>query len=282
MLNKELENVSDYFKANQLKLNPKKTKMIYFCKKSSKLDPNQAMVKLDGVRLDFEHDATFLGIQIDSHLNWDKHCIKVANTISRNNSLINRVKKLLPPSSLKLLYYSFIQPHLQYGLAVWGGCTGQNKNRIISFQKRAIQTITKSYYSAHTEPRLKKTGLLKFEDLYEQQCLTLTHDCVYGNAPGQIEQMIQKEQDGSRFNLRTHAQNPLNLKVLVSKSRLSSGSFAIKGPAFWNNINNELKQIPKKKVFKNTVKRQMLEKYQHTTHCNNPRCTDRRHHQSQD
>ena len=95
-------------------------------------------------------------------------------------------------------------------------------------------------------------------------------------------QMIQKEQDGSRFNLRTHAQNPLNLKVPVSKSRLSSGSFAIKGPAFWNNINNELKQIPKKNVFKNTVKRQMLEKYQHTSICNNPRCTDRRHHQSKD
>ena len=221
-----------------------------------------------------------MGIQIDSHLNWDKHCTKVANIISRNNSLINRVKKLLPPSSLKLLYNSFIQPHLQYGLAVWGGCSGQNKNRIISIQKRAIRTITKSYYSAHTEPKLKKHGLLKFDDLYEQQCLTLAHDCVHGNAPSQIKQMTQKEHDGNRFNLRTHTQNPLNLKVPVSKSRVSSGSFAIKGPAFWNNINNELKQIPKKNVFKNTIKRQMLEKYQHTSHCNNPRCTDRRHHQS--
>ena len=54
----------------------------------------------------FERDATFLGIQIDSHLNWDKHCTKVANIISRNNSLINRVKKMLPPH----LWNFFITP----------------------------------------------------------------------------------------------------------------------------------------------------------------------------
>ena len=98
-------------------------------------------VIMDGVKLQYEEDAPFLGIQIDSRLNWDKHCIKVANTISRNNSVINRVKKLLPPSSLKLLYNSFIQPHLQYGLPAWGGCSGQNKNRIVTIQKRAIRTI---------------------------------------------------------------------------------------------------------------------------------------------
>ena len=153
-LNVELENVNDFFKANQLKLNPKKTKMIYFRKKAAQFDLHQALVSLDGVRLKFEEEASFLGVQIDSNLNWDKHCVKIANLISHNNSVINRVKKMLPPPSLKLLYNSFIQPHLQYSVVAWGGCSGTNKNRIVMIQKRAIRTITKSFYSSHTEPRM--------------------------------------------------------------------------------------------------------------------------------
>ena len=105
---------------------------------------------------------------------------------------------MLPPSSLKLLYDSFIQPHIHYGLAIWGSCAGKSKQRIISIQKRAIRTITKSYYSSHTEPRMKKIGLLKFDDLYRQQCLLLTHDCVYRKAPSPIQQLVSKKQNSSR------------------------------------------------------------------------------------
>ena len=73
-LNHELENVNDYFKANQLKLNPHKTKMVYFSKTQTHPDRIDN-VTMDGVKLQYEEDAPFLGIQIDSRLNWDKHCI---------------------------------------------------------------------------------------------------------------------------------------------------------------------------------------------------------------
>ena len=72
-----------------------------------------SQVKLDGENLTFSNDAKFLGINIDGTLNWDKHCTEVANTISRNNAVNNRVKHLLPLASLKILYHSFIQPHIQ-------------------------------------------------------------------------------------------------------------------------------------------------------------------------
>ena len=277
-LNYELENVNDYFKANQLKLNPHKTKMVYFSKTLTHPQNTDEDVTLDGVKLKYDEDAPFLGIQIDSRLNWDKHCIKVANTISRNNSVINRVKKLLPPSSLKLLYNSFIQPHLQYGLPAWGGCSGQNKNRIVTIQKRAIRTITKSYYSSHTEPRMKKTGLLKFEDLYKQQCLMLTHDCINNNAPNEIRQFVKKDQEVSRFNLRAHTQEPLNLRIPVYRTRAGKNSFRSKGPNYWNEIPSETKKIARKSVFKNAIKRQLLQGYLLKTTCNNPRCTDKKHH----
>ena len=277
-LNGELEKINDFFKANQLKLNAQKTKMVYFSKKTTDPAVNQTIVKLDGIRLEFEDSASFLGLQIDSRLNWDKHCTKVANTISRNNSMINRVKKLLPPETLKLLYYSFIQPYLQYGLTLWGGCSNQNKKRVIAIQKRSIRTVSKSYFTSHTEPRMKKLGILKLEDLYKQQCLVNMHDCVHENAPSPICKLVQLESNISRFNLRSNSQNPLNVTTPITKSRISSQSFSAKGPAFWNPLSSELKGMTRKASFKNRVKKDILKEYQTASECCNPRCMDRRHH----
>ena len=277
-LNKELEKINDYFKANQLKLNAQKTKMVYFSKRNTNAAVNEAIVKLDGITLEFEESASFLGLQIDSHLSWDKHCTKVANTISRNNSMINRVKKLLPPATLKLLYYSFIQPHLQYGLTVWGSCSNQNKKRVIAIQKRAVRTVCKAYFNSHTEPRMKKIGILKLEDLYKQQCLVNMHDCVHENAPYPIRKLVQLESHVSHFNLRSNTQNPLNVTAPITKSRISSQSFSSKGPLFWNPLSTELKGIKRKSSFKNKIKRITLDEYQAASDCNNPRCMDRSHH----
>ena len=275
-LNMELQCVNDFFKANQLKLNPKKTKAVIFKRKTLPNFSKLSDILLDGEILSVDNDASFLGITIDSTLSWDKHCTNVANKISRNNSMINRVKNLLPPPSLKVLYHSFIQPHILYGLPAWGGCNSQNSKRIITIQKRAIRTITKSYFSAHTEPRMKELGLLKFSDLYEQQCLMLTHDCFFQRAPKMIAECISRP--SSDYNLRGQAQNPLDLRLPNYKSRAASNSFSAKAPVFWNNTSVELRKIEQKPLFKRNLKKSILNKYDHKTDCNNPRCRDHRHH----
>ena len=275
-LNQELEGVSDYFKANQLMLNAKKTKMILFRKKSIPPGSLQQQVLLNSEKLTFNEDAKFLGITIDGTLSWDKHCTEVANTISRNNAVINRVKHLLPPSTLKILYHSFIQPHIQYGLPAWGSSNAQNKKRVINIQKRAIRTVSKSYFHAHTEPRMKKYRLLKFEDLYQQQCLMLCHDCIHGSAPSKLKEMISLAQP-TGYSLR-NVQNPLDLKIANFKTRAASNSFTAKGPSIWNNLPGTLREIQNKTHFKCATKNAILEKYEHVIYCNNPRCKDKRFH----
>ena len=138
VLNSQLEGINDFFKANKLKLNAKKTKMVCFRKKNQDLNLNSVAITLDGANLKFDEGASFLGINLDSHLTWENHCNGVANTIARNSSVLNRVKKMLPPDSLKLLYNSLILPHIQYGLVLWGNSNNSNKKRITAIQKRIV------------------------------------------------------------------------------------------------------------------------------------------------
>ena len=276
-LTNELEHVSDFFKANQLKLNAKKTKMVIFRKKKLPQNHENLDVFLDGVKLSHDESAEFLGVTIDSTLSWDKHCNNVANKISRHNGMLNRVKHMLPPSSLKLLYHSFIQPHIRYVLPAWGGCSAQNKKRIVNIQKRAIRTITKSYITDHTEPRMKKLGLLKFDDLYKTECMLLIHDCIHGNAPSNIKSEI-KPANNSERTLRNHVENPLDLRIPNLKTRAGANSFIVNGPQFWNTISNELRSISRKGSFKNAVKNSIIKDYEQKANCSNPRCKDHSNH----
>ena len=164
-----------------------------------------------------------------------------------------------------------------YGLPAWGGCSAQNKKRIVNIQKRAIRTITKSYFSAHTEPRMKQLGLLKFNDLYEQQCLLLMHDCFYQHAPKKIQKLCSTQYN-CEYNLRGQAQNPLDLKVPNYKSRAASNSFSAIGPKLWNNTTSDLRKIDQKALFKRQLKKSLLNKYAHKSDCTNPRCKDKKHH----
>ena len=242
-LNSELEGISNFFKANGLKLNANKTKVICFRKKSLQVDYESTEIYLDGVKLKFEEEASFLGITIDSHLTWESHCNKVANKISRNSSTICRVKRMLPSSSLRLLYNSLIQPHIQYGLAAWGGCSNQNKKRITAIQKRITRTISKSHFKSHTEPRMKALGILNLEHLYEQQCLTLIHDVIYNNAPRPIKKLVDLQNDKNEYSLRHNKEKPLDLKKPNPKTKVGLSSFSYKAPNYWNKLPNNIREI---------------------------------------
>ena len=185
---------------------------------------------------------------------------------------------MLPPESLKLLYSSFVLPHLHYGIAAWGGCSGQNKNRIISIQKRAVRTISKAYWTAHTEPRMKKLGILRLDEIYVQQCASIVHDVINNRAPLPMKNFLSFGRESTTTNLRSHQADPHHLRTPTRRSKLGRNSFCSKGPQLWNSLPREIQEIQSKNSFKFRLKRHILDSYTDRSDCNNPRCTDKRHH----
>ena len=75
---------------------------------------------------------------------------------------MNRLKYIYPQHILHMLYNTLILPHLHYCLIVWGF----DSSRILLLQKRAVRTITNSWYRTHTTPIFKSLNILKINDLY--------------------------------------------------------------------------------------------------------------------
>ena len=135
-INHDLKSLSEFFKANKLKLNIDKTKMVCFRKKGQTFVKENLQITLDEVPLDCEDSATFLGICLDSHLTWEAHSNKVALKMAKNSGILNRIKNYLPSSSLTVLYNSLVSSHFTYGLEVWGACHAKHQKRINVIKKK--------------------------------------------------------------------------------------------------------------------------------------------------
>ena len=277
-LNSELESLSDFFKANKLKLNASKTKMVCFRNKRCKIPINDLNIVFDGHRFSFENNATFLGIILDEHLSWEDHCNFVGNKMARNAGILNRVKKTLPSSSLMVIYNSLIFSHYSYGLEAWGASQAKSFKRILGIQKKAIRSVTKSHWLAHTEPRMKNLKILKITDQHKAQCINTTLDMLKGRCPDVLGLSDKIQKNNRTHNLRSTTSQPSNLELPRSKGKRDKGTFSQLAPCLWNDLPEEIKSEENRYRFRQLTKNHYLETYKSVSECTNPCCVDSNHH----
>ena len=277
-LNAELEILSDFLKSNKLKLNQEKTKIVCFRKKRNQVSVENLDIIFDGKKIICEKNVKFLGIILDEHLTFEDHCNSVANKMSRNTGILNRVKKTLPSPSLQLIFNSLIFSHYSYGLEVWGASPSKSFKRILTIQKKAIRSVTKSQWLAHTEPRMKKLGILKVNDQHKLQCINTTYDMLKGRCPD-IFQFNEKFRNNiTRRTLRSSTSQPNNLTLPKITTKADENSFPLIAPQFWNSLPEAVKVEENRNRFRNQIKSSLLDSYQSQTECANPLCTDINHH----
>ena len=185
-INSELNLIFEWLSLNKLSLNVKKTKMMVFHYRQRNIDNIIPKLEINGIAIERVKQFNFLGIILDEHMSWKPHINKVACKIARTIGTINRLKRFLPQSILKMLYNSLILPHLNYGILTWGTKLG----RLPKLQKWAIRTITNSKYNAHTEPLFKKLNLLKISDIYYINALKFHYKYQHDMLPTYFRNMF--------------------------------------------------------------------------------------------
>lgn len=146
---------NNWFVANKLKVNCGKTETLTFGHKYP-----QRTVK-------------FLGVNIDSRLNWSIHIEKVCKQISRNIYCLRRLKKIAGPQVLKTAYYSNVHSHLTYGIIIWG--SSSESKRLLILQKKAIRVILNLKPNESCKQHFKEEKILTLTSLYILECLKYVH-----------------------------------------------------------------------------------------------------------
>ena len=97
-------------------------------------------VCMNGLNLSRVFVTKFLGVHMDSKLNWNDHKIIniVRNKIAKNVSMMNRVRHELTSSALYSLYCTLVMPYLTYSCEVWGNNYKTRIQSLFILQKRSI------------------------------------------------------------------------------------------------------------------------------------------------
>ena len=123
-VNNELQEVFSWLCANKLSLNIEKSNYVIF-RTPQKLVNYSINLMINNQTLTHGNSIKYLGIMIDSHLNWKSQVNYISKKIKRNIGISSKLRHYVNLKTLANLFYSLIYPFLIYGITAWGTLTKQ-------------------------------------------------------------------------------------------------------------------------------------------------------------
>ena len=137
-------------------------------------------LKIDNTIIPSNATVKYLGEIIDSKLSFAPHIKYLESKLSRANGIISRLKSTLPDDALLKLNYALFQPHLLYGLTIWGSTFPTYLNPIKTLQNRAVKNIGSGSMYDNSNPYYVRFNILKLQDLYIVETAKIVYNyCIY-------------------------------------------------------------------------------------------------------
>ena len=257
VINAELIHVNSWLLANKLSLNISKSNFVIFHPPQKKRT-FKIKLSINDKPLNEEFFIQYLGVMLDSHLNWKAHIGHIMKKIKRNIGLISKIRYYINIPTLVNLYYALIHPFLIYSLIAWGHTYETTLKPIYILQKRAARIITSSSFFEHTSPIFKSLKIVKFFDLIKFTTSVFMYKFNKNLLPPIFSDFFTTVRNIHNYNTRLASKTSFALP----SSRTNYGIFSLRfqGPKIWNNIDESLKHCSLT-LFKMKIKNLLISHY---------------------
>jgi len=240
-LRKKIANVVVQFDrwcaSNNLILNIDKTVCLNFCSSG-------ARERIEPESLKCAQVTKFLGLYLDSLINWSFHVDYVCKKINSGFYAIHQLKDTVNQESLVSMYYSFIYSHLSYNTPLWG--SSSEWERVFIAQKKAIRCIFGVSYRGSCRPVFVQRKILSFPCIYLYKTLLF----------------IKQNSHEFLKNSDLHNYGTRNRELFITENHnlsKSEKSPVYAGKKFFNKLPNSMKLLEYNK-FKLEIKQLLLNK----------------------
>ena len=143
IMNMELKKLHNCCNANKLTINTSKSTAILI---SSKLNTQitNVNIAIDNLPITISETAKYLGVMINSKLNFQNHIKIIKGKLSRGVGILRRWKAELPRKALCKIYFAFF--HLLYVLVVRGSTFPTYMSKLESLQNKAVKIIGRWWF----------------------------------------------------------------------------------------------------------------------------------------
>lgn len=249
-MQQDLNVIAEYYRLNKLSLNLAKTKVVNFGH-FNRLNLAHDVI-YNNVPIENVDSIKYLGITIDSKLNWKEHINNIQKSVSPVLGLIRKFSFFLPISALKKIYFSLVHSRFQYLISIWGSAVKTNLKKIQTLQNRAWKYIFK-LPQRHASVDLyvsKIKSVLPIKGLYALETSYLVHSILNDS----LHHNSIFNQNIYRYNIR----RPNQLRGPHRRTNVGRSSFSYCGPLIFNLTPDYLRSIPSSSIFRSSLKKHYL------------------------
>ena len=253
-INSYLQKLDTWLQGNKLSLNVAKTHSMLISTKQ-----RQNILKCQNKDLDLRirenevevvKKTKYLGVQIDSSLDWKEQIKAVSNKVSRAVGFLRHAKSYLPKETLQTLYKGVVEPHLRYCCSVWGCASLTEINQLQKLQNRAARIVTNSSFDAPSRPLIQGLGWKTVNELIVGETKTMVFKSLNKLAPQYLCDLFTRNSLCSSYSLRNKG---TDLRLSKKKSSNGQRCFSYRGAKLWNGLSAESKQATSLYSFKKSI-----------------------------
>ena len=236
IINNDLGVVNTWCKSNKLSLNAKKTKVMQIGTIANIRSMPKVALKLDDASLTKAHTYRYLGITLDSNLDFKAHTKGTARNVNHKVRLLRRARKKMAEKTSAKVLTSMILPAIDYGDILYSVSTKDSLENLQYAFNRGLKT-TYNKEDFHVEPCLRKLGVNTLEDRREMHLSSAAFDFA------SIDKNIDKR------NIRTRAHDNRLVKIVWPKNPHYRKSHEFRVSTLWNSFKDETRAIIDKDKF---------------------------------
>jgi len=227
-----------------------------FIKSKRQIININSVLKLSDTDISEVSVASFVGVQIDNTLTWKHHIEYVNKSVRRKVGLLFKLRYFVPQYILVLLYKCFIQPHILYGIEVWGSSYKSHMNCIYLSQKMAMRAITFSLFRTSSKPLFQNLKILDVFSLHELAVSTFMYDLFEGNSPHSLLEYCEVLD----HTYITRGKDSLMLRLPICRTTQGTFSISFVGSKLWNSLPQEIKEKKTKYLFRKALTIYLVDK----------------------
>ncbi|MEL6606578.1 MAG: reverse transcriptase domain-containing protein, partial [Cyanobacteria bacterium J06614_10] len=184
-IKKMFVDLNKYLKANRLIPNLSKSKLMFF---DTRPIPELPDILFDGHKIEWVEEYKYLGLTLSNKMTYSLHINSVISKISRFNGTFYKLRQLLPVSTLKMLFSSFVLPHVMQHIVIWGATPPVYMNKLRIKINVLLRTILNVKYhdfrpEIDTCEIYKRLDVLKVENIFKLRLFKLLTELLRGLQP---------------------------------------------------------------------------------------------------
>ena len=247
ILQNDLNSLQQWESKWKMEFHPDKCQVLRI---TNKLKPIKSNYQIHSIDLQETNHAKYLGIVIDSKLNWSEQNITVCNKANSILGFLKRNTQNCPKQIKEKCYNTLVKPILNYGCSVWDPHHSNQIQNLEKVQKNAARYVTNNYsfLPGSTQNNMNE---LRWQTLAEQRAKSKLITLYKG-----LNNLIEIPTDHFKANVnKRHTRQSGNQKLTIPHSKIDSHfhSFFPSTIRLWNGLPNCTKLINNIEAFKTII-----------------------------